>query len=292
MMSSSSLLRLVLSILVLGCIGAVCRTEKSPTKSTLAFEDILKKVAPGDTNLKHKAEKLFRKKHGGGNPGTALKRSIANNLPNQVEFDALTSAYRLPTPSETEAINALLNVIGNNRSETSSFTNNGIFYPNMHPALVAMAMNIAILAADSYDSFDDIPLIGYSIINAICNLDYTLDLSLLYGGLVFDTGNYCVQDVKFISIVGNSINEIVGKMEHVDDDFLLGDSNYPIISGACASPFQVQYESKPSYRYYCWVWFIKMAVAPNLTSKTCRCTSTAGDSCTAELDPYIYYLTY
>lgn len=133
---------------------------------------------------------------------------------------------------------------------------------------------------------------------------------------MFDTGNYCVQDVKFISIVGNSINEIVGKMEHVDDDFLLGDSNYPIISGtryfasllpltsdlwevpfrsptgACASPFQVQYESKPSYRYYCWVWFIKMAVAPNLTSKTCRCTSTAGDCCTAELDPYIYYLTY
>jgi len=53
----------------------------------------------------------------------------------------------------------------------------------MHPALVAMAMNIAILAADSYDSFDDIPLIGYSIINAICNLDYTLDLSLLYGGV-------------------------------------------------------------------------------------------------------------
>jgi len=58
-------------------------------------------------SLNAQAEKLFRKKHGGGNPGTALKRSIANNLPNQVEFDALTSAYRLPTPSETEAINAL-----------------------------------------------------------------------------------------------------------------------------------------------------------------------------------------
>lgn len=104
---------------------------------------------------------------------------------------------------------------------------------------------------------------------------------------MFNTPDYCVQEVTYAQITGNSQEELFQSLLS-NHESTLQDNEFKIISGTCAQPHQPLYPGNPDYDYYCWFWFVKMATT--LTSDTCLCTQTAGNCCTRELNPSITYL--
>lgn len=198
-------------------------------------------------------------------------------------------------------------------------------------------MNLSVAAADMYNGFDDITWIGDFEESIICDLDLSTLLvvrtaivpqcwviecrtshvlscdviSHISVFTLFNTPDYCVQEVTYAQITGNSQEELFQSLLS-NHESTLQDNEFKIISGnqccdppssqevqtspsidlsvagTCAQPHQPLYPGNPDYDYYCWFWFVKMATT--LTSDTCLCTQTAGNCCTRELNPSITYL--